>query len=155
MSGADIIRACRDQSVFHPVRTEVALAGNISIRIKFNGIVWTCVCAQAASGAFLVIQDNNAVISVNDCRFRTHLDTGRLITVSAETDTEHELRISIYHSRAVFQDLDEPDALRGMVFLFAGHLAGPASPAGFVIDNQCEGIHLARLLGSSLRADPA
>ena len=41
MPGADIIRTCRDESVVHPVRTEVALPGDILIRVKFNGIVGT------------------------------------------------------------------------------------------------------------------
>jgi hypothetical protein len=146
MSGTDIIRACRDESVVHSLETKVALVDKITIRIEFNRIVGTLIYTKAASGAFFLIQNDNAVLSIHDSSFRANLNTGRFATVLAKIDMEHKLRSSVYYSRAFFQNLDKPEAVWHMVFLFAGHLAGSTPPAGFVINDQFICIHMLCLL---------
>jgi hypothetical protein len=133
---ANIVGTCRDKSVVHPMGTEIALPGNLICRIKFNGVKRAFLDTEPASTAFFIIQENNPVVPLENGLLRTDLSAWRIVTVLTDRYMEDEIQLPFDDLGALFQDLDKPDPVRGLVFLFTGHFAGPASPAGFVIDNQ-------------------
>ena len=94
MSQTDIVGACGNKSLIHPVMTEVALLGNAFVLVKPNGIVRACIHAGLAPGAQIVIHDNNFVLSFDDGFFRTGLNAGGIITVPAQVDLKNQIRFS-------------------------------------------------------------
>jgi len=94
MGQADIVGACGDKSLIHPVMTEVALLGNAFVLIKQNGIVRAGIHAGPTPGAQIVIHDDNVVLSFGDGFFRTGLRTWRIITVPAYVDLKNQIRFS-------------------------------------------------------------
>ena len=94
MGQTDIVGACGDESLIHPVMTEVALLGNAFVLIKQNGIVRACIHAGLTPGTQIVIHDDNIVLSFGDGVFRTSLRTWRIITVPAHVDLKNQIRFS-------------------------------------------------------------
>ena len=122
-------------------KAAIALLGDLPDGVEFHGIVGAGVQTEAAPGTLSVIQDHDPVFPFNDGRLRTHLSAVRLVTMAAEAHMVHKRQSSIDDVGPLFHHFDQPDALGSPVFLLAGHLAGPASPAGFMINKQFIGFH--------------
>ena len=84
-----VIGTGRDQTMVHPVMAEVALLRDTALRLIGDGVIGAFLHAGLAPGAELVVQNDNAVISLANGRFRTGIGTGRLIAVPAEVDMKH------------------------------------------------------------------
>jgi hypothetical protein len=94
MSQTDIVGACGDKSLIHPVMTEIALLGDAFVLIKHNGIIRACIHAGLAPGAQIVIHDDNIVLSFDDGFFRTGLNAGGIVTVPTHVDLKNQIRFS-------------------------------------------------------------
>jgi hypothetical protein len=142
VSEADIVRARRDQALVHPVVAEVAFPGNSSADIVGDGLVWAGVDTLFASVTSVMVHDHDAVFSLGYGPFGAGIGAGGRVTMQAQPDTVHEIdRAVAGDMRAVFPDGDEFHPIAGVHLLLAGHLAGPASPARFVIDEQGVSFH--------------
>jgi hypothetical protein len=141
MGKTNIVGTSGDKSVVHPVITKVTLYCHVSFHIKGHGVVWTSLNTELASCAFLFFHEHNTVIPSCNGLFRTDLHTCGRIAVHADIHLKYENRSAINEFGTVFQNIDQFDAVRGAVFLLAGHFAGFASPAGFVIYDECIFFH--------------
>jgi hypothetical protein len=126
---ADIVGAGGDQAPVHAVMAEVAFLGNSFGGVEGDRAVRAGVETCLAPGAGLLIQYNDAVGALGDRLRGTRPGAGRIVAVSAYTDSKRELKLSSHPLRAVLPNRDQLDPVRGSVLLLAGHLAGPAAPA--------------------------
>lgn len=129
----DVVGTRRYQPIVNSVMTEVALLGYVSIRVKGDGVIGTCLYTRPASSTFLIVHHHNTVISFDNCLIRARINTRRLITVSTHTNVKGKIQSAVNHLGTVFQDRNQIDPISSVVFLFAGHLAGLTSPAGLPI----------------------
>jgi hypothetical protein len=142
VSRADIIRAGRDKSPIHPVMADVALLGDISVRVIRNGVVRTLLNAGLTPGTHIVVHNDDAVASFDDGLYRTGLGTRRLVAVPAQVDLKCELRLIIDPPWAVFPYRYQVDSPGRSVFLLAGHLAGSAAPTQLFINFKFKARHI-------------
>jgi hypothetical protein len=141
MSQTNIVSAGRDKALIDPVITQVAFLGN-----GLPGIIPDCVIrasgqAKAAACASLIIHHHNAVISSGNRIVQARVYTRGVVAVSADVDLKNEIQLTVNKPGAVFKNRNQLDPVRGPVFLFAGHLTGFATPAGFMIDKQRVNFH--------------
>jgi len=146
---ADVVRTGGNEPPVHPVMTEVALPGHAIEGIKGDGVIRARLDAQPAPRTLLIIQDHDAVFPSGDGLFRAGIHTGGIVTVLTDGDPEHDIQLPLHDPGPVLPHRDEPDAIRRPVFLFAGDLAGSASPAEFLIDDEGVGFHTAPPLSFS------
>jgi hypothetical protein len=102
MRGTDIVRTGRDEAVFNPMMAKIALLSNTFVLVKFNGIIRAGRQACVASGASFIIQDHNAVGSLDNRLFGAGVGAGRVIAVPAQIDTENEIKPAADHPGSVF-----------------------------------------------------
>jgi hypothetical protein len=133
MRQADIIGAGRDEPLIHPVMAKVALLGDIPVHVIIDGIIRAFLHAGLASGAQIVVHDNDSVRPFGDGFCRTSLDTRWIVAVPAQVDLKYELRLIIAPPRAVFPHRNQFDTLGCPVFLLAGHLTGSAAPTELIV----------------------
>jgi hypothetical protein len=124
---------------------QVAFFRDSPVTVEGNGMIRTYINAEAASGTLFLIQDDDTVISLHYRPFGTHSYAVRLIAMPADIYPIDEIQLGSYHPWAIFGDMDQSDSIRRAVFLLAGNLAGFASPAGFMVYDQCEPIHRRRI----------
>ena len=125
-----------DEPLIDPVVTEVALLGYAFALVKGYCVIGTCVDAGLASGALLIVHYHDTVISFDNCLFWAGIDTRGLVAVLTHVNTEDEVGSTTHHLGTILPNVDELDAVSGVVFLFTGHLAGLTSPAGLLIYEQ-------------------
>jgi hypothetical protein len=136
MCQTDIVGAGRNKPAFDPVMAKIALLGDTLGRVKVNGIIRAGLDAVLAPGAQIIIHNNDSVESFVNSRLGASIGAGGLITVSAPIDFKNKTEFPIDCFGAVFCYRNEFDAVRRAIFLFAGHFAGLATPAGLMINFQ-------------------
>jgi len=141
MGQAHIVGAGREQALIHPVVTEVAFQRNLMRSVKINGIIGTGLDARLTARAFGIIHDDNAISSFSDGFSRADFRTCRVVAMTASIYPKNEMQGVIDQTRPVFENANEFDAVRGTVFLLAGHFTGFTPPAGFMIDFEPVFIH--------------
>jgi len=133
MRQADIVGAGRDKALIYPVVAEIALVGDVLVRVEGDGVVRAGVDAGLASGAQIVIHDDDAVIALADRLLRADIGTGGIIAMPAEIHPKNKHRLAVYQPGAVLCDKYQFDAVGSPIFLFAGHLASFAAPARVMV----------------------
>ncbi len=141
MGEADVVSTGGYQPPIDPMIAKVAFFRDSLATVEGNGTIWTYVNAEAASGTLCLIQDNDTVISFHYRLFGTRSHAVRFITMPADIYPIDEIQPGPYHPGTIFGDMDQLDSIRRAVFLLAGDLAGFASPAGFMLYDQCKSIH--------------
>jgi hypothetical protein len=96
---------------------------------------------KPAAGARFFVQNHNAVIPLFDGFFRTTFHTFGLIAVYTDMRLKYYIRFIVNGVETLFKDGDQLDPFGSVIFLLAGHFAGFASPAGYVIYDQCIFLH--------------
>jgi hypothetical protein len=102
MCGTDIVCTGGDETFFNPMVTKIALLSNTFIVVKFNGAVRTRCYACVTARTPFIIQDHNAVGSLDNRLFGTGIGAGRIIAVSAQIDPEYEIEPAADHPGPVF-----------------------------------------------------
>jgi hypothetical protein len=141
---ADIIGSGRIETLINPVMAEIALGCGLFFIVKANSMVRAFINAKLTSIAFLGVKYNDPVFPFHYGFHWAYLCTGWVIAVLADVHTPHEIKLSIHDFRAIRPNrkiLNTIVCIDRIVFLFAGYLTGPASPAGELFDNQCILIH--------------
>ena len=83
MRRTDIIRAGRNETVFNSMMTKVALLSNTSMRVEGDGSIRACLDTCLTTGAQFVIHYHDPIGSLVYRRFRTGVDAGGIIAMSA------------------------------------------------------------------------
>ena len=102
MCQTNIVGAGRDKSLVYPMMAEVALLGDAFIFIKCDGIIGAGIDTRLATGAQVVIHDDNAVFSFADSFFRTGFCTRGIITVPAPIDLKVKIQFSVNQFGSIF-----------------------------------------------------
>jgi len=134
---AHIVRTGGQEPLVYAVVAEVALPGDAPGHVKGDGFVWTLIDTGPAPRAPVIVYDNDAVLSLADGLFRTGFHARRRLAVPAHVHTEGEPEFALLFLGALFQDADQLNAVGGVHFLLARHLARPATPAQLMVDVQC------------------
>ena len=106
----------------------------------------------AAVTLFFVVEDDACLWIFGDGAFGASLGADGVGAMFADVHSPHEIELTVHVFRTIPPDRQMFDSIRtirrivgtmrGIVlFLFAGYLAGLASPAGELFDNQCIFIH--------------
>ena len=144
MGETDVVGAGGEEALIYPVMTKVALPGGLVFFIEADGVIRTCFDTELTTGAFFLIEDDDAVLSFLYGFHRARLHTGRIIAVAAHMDMKRKARFSACDLRTFFRDVKKFDP--EVILLFTCHLTGLASPAGFVVDRQSSCAHASSLL---------
>jgi hypothetical protein len=150
---ANIVGTSGYKSVVHPVMTKVTLLCHVFLCIKGNGMIRAGIHTKPAAGARFLVQYHNAVISLCNGLFRATVHTCGLIAVYADIRLKYDIRFIVNGAEIPFKDVDQFDPFGSVIFLLAGHFAGFASPAGYVVYDQCVFLHCrspSRFLGVNL-----
>jgi hypothetical protein len=138
---AYIVGTGGDKSVVHPLVTKVALFGCVLLGIKGNGMVRTGIHTKPAAGARFFVQDHNSVIPMHNGFNRATAHAWGIIAVSAYIHLKYTIRFVVSGAEIFFGNLDQFYPFRNIIFLFARHFARFASPAGYMIYDQCVFLH--------------
>ena len=85
--------------------TEIALVGDALVVVKCDSIVGAGVNTGPASGAQIIIHDDNAVIALVDRLLRADIGTGGIIAVTAQVHLEDKFRFVIYQPGAILRNI--------------------------------------------------
>ena len=91
--------------------TEVTLLGNMIMIIKINRIVGASLDTSLTSRAFGIIHNDDAVRSFADGFIGANIGAGRVITMTAHIYPKNEIQGIIDHTRPVFGNINEFDAI--------------------------------------------
>ncbi len=104
--------------------------------IKINDIVGASLDTSLTPRAFGIIHNDDAVRSFDDGVIGANICAGWVITMTAHVYPKNEIQGVIDHTRSVFGNINEFDAIEGAIFLLAGHFTGFTSPTSFMIDDE-------------------
>jgi len=141
VSQTNIVCTSGYESVVHPVMTKVTLLCHVFLCIKGNGMVRAGIHTKLAAGARFLVQNHNTVIPLCDGFLRTTFHTCGLIAVYTDIRLKYYIRFIVSGVETFFKDGDQFDPFGSVIFLLAGHFAGFASPAGYVVYDQCIFLH--------------
>jgi hypothetical protein len=136
-----IVGTSRDESVVHPVMTKVALFGGVFLGIKGNDMIRAGIHTKPAAGARFFVQDHNPVIPMHNGFNRATAHAWGIIAVPAYIHLKYTIRFVVSGAEIFFGNPDQFDPFGNIIFLFAGHFAGFASPTGYMVYEQCVFLH--------------
>ena len=125
-----IVGTGRDESIVHPVMTEVTLFCHVFLFVKGNGKVRAGIHTKSTAGARLFIQNHDTVTPLFNGFLWATVHTRGFIAVLTNIRLKHDIRFLVNDAETPFKDIDQFDPFGSVIFLFAGHFAGFASPAG-------------------------
>jgi hypothetical protein len=112
MGQTDTISTGGQKSSIDPVMAQVAFRCHSLIAVEGNNMIGTCVNAEPASDAFLLIQDDDAVIPLRDRLLGAGFDAVRFDAVPAGIHLIDKIQCISHHPRTVFGDMDQFDPIR-------------------------------------------
>ena len=133
MCQTDIVGTGRDEPLIDPVAAEVALVGNVLGIVKRDRRVGTGIDTGLATGAQIVVHDDNAVIALANRFLRTDIRTGGIVAMPAQVHLKTKFQFIINQPGAILFNGNQFDAVSRPIFLLAGHFTGLAAPAEVVI----------------------
>ena len=134
MRGADD-GAGRFEAHIDAVRAVIAFRGSVRLRIDIERVVRAGLHAGFTTDAAAVVKVDDAILSPVQCRDRTNLDAGCIVTVIA---AHHRKEPSRIRELTLFDVLDPSsiDAHWDVVFRLTCNRAGMTADTAAIVDNE-------------------